>query len=421
MTPPVERPQPFGPIVDLLANGVGYAGVEGVLKTVRKYLSMDVAFIAHFGETDRVFEHVDADGPVPIAPGMRLPLEIGYCAKVVRGELPQLIPDTSVVPAALAIPETTALPIGCHLSVPIVLDNGAVYGTLCCFSRLPDRTLGDREMKMMQAFAEVLATSIGDTQRAQASRTQRADEIRELIAAGQPRMVYQPMYRLRTGEVAGVECLARFDVEPQQTPDRWFATAHKAGLGAELELAAIRNALRPLERFPERFFLSVNSSPAVIVSGGLEPALGGVNLGRILLEITEHSIVENYQDLESVLRPLRRQGLRVAIDDAGAGYASMRHIVNLHPDLIKLDISLVRNIDTDHSRRALARALTTFARDIGSIVSAEGVETAAELEVLRELGVDKAQGYFLSLPLPLEEAVHAAPLDVRRALHALPA
>jgi EAL domain-containing protein (putative c-di-GMP-specific phosphodiesterase class I) len=96
----------------------------------------------------------------------------------------------------------------------------------------------------------------------------------------------------------------------------------------------------------------------------------------------------------------------------------MRHIVNLHPDLIKLDISLTRNIDTDHSRRALAKALITFARDIGSFISAEGVERAGELEMLRRLGVDKAQGFYLSRPVPLEEALRVQPLDVHLAITA---
>lgn len=96
----------------------------------------------------------------------------------------------------------------------------------------------------------------------------------------------------------------------------------------------------------------------------------------------------------------------------------MRHIVNLHPNLIKLDISLTRNIDTDHSRRSLAKALITFAQDIGSIISAEGVETAGELEMLRTLGVDKAQGFYLSRPAPLDEALRVQPLDVHLAVTA---
>jgi EAL domain-containing protein (putative c-di-GMP-specific phosphodiesterase class I) len=337
---------------------------------------------------------------------------------VVRGELPQLIPDTSKVPGALAIAETAAIPIGSHLSVPIVLDDGDVYGTLCCFSHEPDPTLGDRDLKMMQAFAEVLATRIWEVQNVEQAQTQRADQIRNAMTAGAPRIVYQPVYRLKTGEMAGVECLSRFDMEPFRRPDEWFNTAYDVGLGEELELRAIEKSLPALERFPANVFLGLNSSPGLVSSGDLMPLLKGVDLSRILLEITEHAIVADYESLTAALRPLRDQGLRLAIDDVGAGYASMRHIVNLHPEMIKLDISLTRNIDTDHNRRSLAKALITFAKDIGSLISAEGVETAGELEMLRSLGVEKAQGFYLGKPMPLEDALRVGPLDVQLAISA---
>lgn len=415
MSVPIDKSPRLQPITDLLANGVGYGGVDRMLRTVRKYLGMDVAFVAHFRETDRVFEHVDTDGPPLIEPGTALPLEVGYCAKVVRGELPQLIPDTSKVPAAMAIPLTATIPIGSHLSVPILMDNGEVYGTLCCFSYQPDVTLGDRDMKMMQAFAEVLAARISEMQEAEKGKAQVANRVRDTMAAGAPRMVYQPVYRLRTGEVAGMECLSRFDVEPYQSPDKWFAMAYEVGLGHELELRAIRKSLAALDRFPGDVFLGINSSPGLICTGELAPVLEGVDIRRIVLEITEHAIVADYESLASALRPLRDKGLRLAIDDAGAGYASMRHIVHLQPDQIKLDISLTRNIDSDHSLRSLAKALIVFGRDIGSIICAEGVETAAELEMLRTLGVEKAQGFYLSKPLSLEEAVRVRPVAVHLA------
>jgi EAL domain-containing protein (putative c-di-GMP-specific phosphodiesterase class I) len=418
MTNPTDRSQPFEPISDLLANGVGYGGVDRVLRTVRKYLGMDVAFIAHFKGAERVFEHLDMDGPLLFQPGTALPLEEGYCLKVVRGELPQLIPDTSKVPVAMKIAETTAIPIGAHLSVPIVLEGGEIYGTLCCFSYEPDVTLGERDMKMMQAFAEVLAARIGEVQNVQKTQMRRADQIREAIAEGAPRIVYQPVFRLRTGEMAGVECLSRFDMEPCRGPDQWFNAAYDVGLGEELELRAIQKCLPALDRFPGNAFLGINSSPGLICSGDLGHALEGRDLRRILLEITEHAIVSDYESLTAALRPMRDQGLRLAIDDAGAGYASMRHIVNLHPDMIKLDMSLVRNIDTDHNLRSLAKALITFARDIGSIISAEGVETAGELETLRNLGVEKAQGFYLGKPMPLDDALRIGPLDVQLAISA---
>jgi EAL domain-containing protein (putative c-di-GMP-specific phosphodiesterase class I) len=418
MTNPTDRSQPFEPITDLLANGVGYAGVDRMLRTVRKFLGMDVAFIAHFSGGQRVFEHIDMDGPPLVPVGTAFPIEAAFCLKVVSGELPQLIPDTSKVPGAMAIPETRASPIGAHLSVPIVLDDGEVYGTLCCFSYEPDLTLGDRDLKMMRAFAEVLAMRIWEVQDVERTQTRRADQIRNAMTAGAPRIVYQPVYRLRTGELAGVECLSRFDMEPCRGPDEWFNTAYDVGLGERLELRAIEKSLPALERFPANVFLGLNSSPGLICSGELTPVLKGVELSRILLEITEHAIVADYESLTAALQPLRDRGLRLAIDDVGAGYASMRHIVNLHPEMIKLDISLTRNIDTDHNRRSLAKALITFARDIGSIISAEGVETAGELEMLRSLGVEKAQGFYLGKPMSLEDALRVGPLDVQLAISA---
>jgi EAL domain-containing protein (putative c-di-GMP-specific phosphodiesterase class I) len=418
MTTPIHRSQTCEPITDLLANGVGYAGVDRMLRTVRKFLGMDVAFIAHFSDGKRVFEHIDMDGPLLVPAGTAFPIEAGFCLKVVRGELPQLIWDTSKVPGALEIPETAAIPIGSHMSVPIVLDDGAVYGTLCCFSYKPDLTLGDRDLKMMRAFAEVLAARICEVQSAEKAQMRRAGQIQSAMTAGAPRMVYQPVYRLTTGALVGVECLSRFDMKPHRGPDEWFNTAYDVGLGGKLELRAIEKSLPALERFPASVFLGLNSSPGLISSGELAPLLKGVDLSRIVLEITEHAIVSDYESLTAALLPLRDRGLRLAIDDVGAGYASMRHIVNLHPEMIKLDISLVRNIDTDHNLRSLAKALITFARDIGSIISAEGVETAGELEVLRSLGVEKAQGFYLGKPMSLEEALRVGPLDVPLAIPA---
>jgi EAL domain-containing protein (putative c-di-GMP-specific phosphodiesterase class I) len=132
--------------------------------------------------------------------------------------------------------------------------------------------------------------------------------------------------------------------------------------------------------------------------------LEGAPLKRIVLEITEHESVDDYAKLGAALAPLRERGLRVAVDDAGAGYASFRHILKLEPDVIKLDISITRDIDTQISRRALAAALIRFAEETGSRIVAEGVETEAELAVLRELRVNKAQGFLIGRPVPIAAA-----------------
>jgi EAL domain-containing protein (putative c-di-GMP-specific phosphodiesterase class I) len=394
-----------GPITKLLAHGVGHSGVAQVLRTVRKHLGMDVAFIAHFRETDRVFEHVDSDGAAPIEPGQSIPLEDGYCLKIVRGELPELIPDTSAVPAAMALPATQAIPIGAHLSVPIALSNGDVYGTLCCFSRFPNLTLGERDLRLIRALGEVLASRIDEDLAGEREKLEAAAEIRRVMAMGAPRIVYQPIYSLSKKGMVGVECLARFDVEPRRTPDLWFDSAHHVGLGAELELRAIENALGALSHLPAPLSISLNGSPETILSGRLEEVLARVDLTRVILEITEHAAVADYDMLLRALGPLRARGVRLAIDDAGAGYASMRHILNLKAEVIKLDMSLTRHIDTDSSRRALAKGLIAFAHEIGALITAEGVETETELATLRAIGADKVQGYFLSKPIGLEEVV----------------
>jgi len=396
-----------GAIAQLLERGVGDGGVGHVLRIIRKHLRMDVAFISHFREVDRVFEHVDADGIAPIHVGQSIPLEEGYCYKVVNGELPQLIPDTSLVPAALAIPATSEIPIGSHLSIPVRLEDGQVYGTLCCFSHRPDRSLGDRDLAMLRAFGEVLAGRIDEGLADGRQREKAAREIRSIMATGAPRIVFQPIYGVKDDVLLGVECLSRFDVEPRRGPDAWFEAAHRAGVGLELELHAIENALGALERFPAPVFLGINTSPELILSGRLGPVLEAVDLTRIVLEITEHATVNDYASLARVLQPWRARGARLAIDDAGAGYASMRHILNLGADVIKLDMSLTRDIDTDPSRRALAKGLISFAHEVGSHITAEGVETRSELEMLRRVHVDKVQGYYLSKPLSLPDAVAA--------------
>lgn len=214
-------------------------------------------------------------------------------------------------------------------------------------------------------------------------------------------IVYQPIIDLATRQLAGHEALARFAEEPLRPPDQWFNEAAALGLQERLELAVIRKALKGLAHFPARTYVSLNVSPQTILTGAIEAVLDGWPLERLMLEVTEHASVSDYPRLAAKIEPLRRKGLRLAVDDAGAGFASFRHILELKPDVIKLDISLIREIDLDSRRRALAAALIRFARETGSKILAEGVERDAELAVLRELRVSKAQGYLLGRPMPI--------------------
>ncbi|MGE5225866.1 MAG: EAL domain-containing protein [Planctomycetaceae bacterium] len=225
-------------------------------------------------------------------------------------------------------------------------------------------------------------------------------EIERFVEGEGVSMVFQPIVDLETGVTVGVEALARFRSIPLRPPDAWFAEAVALELGVQLELATIRQALAALERIPEGAYLSLNTSHRAAASADLLLVLAPV-ADRIVVEITEHEPVDDYDELSVALAGLRAMGVRVAIDDAGAGFASLRHTLLLSPDIVKVDISLTRDIDADRGRRALASALISFAEEMEMTIVAEGIETEAELKALRELGVRYGQGFYLAEPGPL--------------------
>lgn len=394
-------------LVDLVSlkaqPATGSHSVERVLHALRTHLGMDVAFVSEFRDSDRVMRFVDAEDDAPIAQGDALAMDVGYCQRVVDGRLPELIPDTARVDAAMALPETSAIPIGSHLSVPIRLSDGRLYGTFCCFGYAPDDSLGERDLQVMRVFADLVTERIESDMTLERDRQRKRDRLRSAMATRQPAIVYQPIFDLADMHVAGWECLSRFNVEPGRTPDLWFQEAADVGMGEDLECHAISAALAGLSMFPGDMYLAINCSPELLLSHRLDDLLQGYPGQRIVLEITEHAVVQDYRLMEGALAGLRKRGMRLAIDDAGAGYASMRHILQLRPDMIKLDISLTQGIDLDPQRRAMASALIAFARETGSTIVAEGVETVPELEVLKRLGADKVQGFLLGHPLALSD------------------
>ena len=209
----------------------------------------------------------------------------------------------------------------------------------------------------------------------------------------------QPIVSLDSGDLAGVEALSRFP-RTHHAPDAWLGDAERVGLGLRLQLAAVENALRLVDELPPGTFLTVNVGPDAIAASQLPILLEAVDPERIVLELTEHLAIVDYPRLRASLGVIRARGARLAIDDTGAGFASLGHIVNLRPELIKLDRQFTRGIDTDPVRRSLARALASFARDIGAEVISEAIETSAELETIRRLGIGYGQGYFIGRPAP---------------------
>lgn len=234
-------------------------------------------------------------------------------------------------------------------------------------------------------------------------RSERRSRIQRILEGRGLTMVFQPIVDLRSNRVAGFEALARFSEEPLRPPNEWFTEAAEFGLGVELELCAIRSAIAELDRLPADAYLSVNASPETVLHRDLTGTVEA-HAGRIVLELTEHTAVTEYGTLIERVDVVRGLGVRIAVDDAGAGYASLQHILRLCPDIVKLDVALTRSVDSDPARRALATALVQFGREIGADITAEGIERQEELDALRNIGACSGQGYLLGRPAPLPSA-----------------
>jgi len=379
--------------------------LQRTLRTIRVHLGMDVAFISEFKDGRRYFNQVDsANSSPPIKVGGSDPLDESYCKWIVEGRLPEIMQDARKVPGTEKFPATALLPVGAHLSVPIRLKDGRVFGTFCCFSYSADPTLNDRDHNMLRVFAQIATELIAADQDARHAFSVMKGRIEDVMAEKSIHMVYQPIHEVMDNKLVGFESLARFTTTPMRTPDVWFNEAAQVGLGMNLEFHAIALALQGLSSLPQNLYVSINASPDTLIKNDLVRELVGCPVDRIVLEVTEHATIDVYSEISTALAPLRNIGLRLAIDDVGAGYASFRHILNLDPDIIKLDMSITRNIHSDSTRRALASALVRFAGETHCEIVAEGIETDLELTTLRDLGVDKAQGYFLGKPMSLANA-----------------
>lgn len=225
-------------------------------------------------------------------------------------------------------------------------------------------------------------------------------------------MVFQPIFDLKTGLPAGVEALARFKAEPLSPPDTWFATAYRLGLGLELEKHVIEATLRSFPQIRPPLYLCVNISPSLFMEIPMHGSLLGGISGRLVLELTEHDSIPpgDYSTIRSRIDDMRQMGIRIAVDDTGSGFASLAHVIELGPDFIKVDRSIVHAIDTDRARFELASSLAGFASNMGTEVIAEGIETSGEMLGTLAAGITLGQGFGLGRPAPL-------PIATRSLLH----
>jgi EAL domain-containing protein (putative c-di-GMP-specific phosphodiesterase class I) len=270
----------------------------------------------------------------------------------------------------------------------IVVCTQAVDGVTFLAGRLP----------VLESFGAVGSALLAPGILARQQRGEVRGEIEAVLRDNAFEPFFQPIVDLSTGRTVGHEALTRF--HDGTRPDRRFADAAAMGLGLELESACLSAATAAASRLPGTGFLSLNVSPDMLLEPGRLRRSLSAGIPSVVLEVTEHVAIEDYAAVRVAVASISAN-VRLAVDDAGAGFASFRHILELRPDFVKLDIGLVRDIDKDDVRQALVAGIVYFARKSGCELIAEGIETQAECDQLRLLGVDLGQGYLLGRPAPV--------------------
>jgi EAL domain-containing protein (putative c-di-GMP-specific phosphodiesterase class I) len=223
---------------------------------------------------------------------------------------------------------------------------------------------------------------------------------RVLADPAEPALSFQPVVDLQRGVIAGYEALARFQSHPGLTPDQLFAAADRRGVAAELEARVLAAAIAARDTLPDRCFLAVNVLPHLLETRPVAAVWRGADLRRLVLELNEAVDLDATAGLTTVASELRDRGAFIAMDDVGSGYSGLRQLARIRPDFVKLDRSLVVNIDDDQVKIALTELVGGFASRLNAWVIAEGIERFDELAMLVGLGVPLGQGFLLGRPSP---------------------
>jgi EAL domain-containing protein (putative c-di-GMP-specific phosphodiesterase class I) len=289
---------------------------------------------------------------------------------------------------------------------PLPFD-GRVIAVLKVVSQRID-AYGARDVRALEHLNTIMGLALGqarwhvDAEAAKLNGGARAaDDIRARVEATLAthafRIAYQPVVRLTDGETVGFEALARFE-RGTDPPDWWFQAAASVGLAVDLEMAVAREALRGLPQVDASHYIAVNVSPATMATDRLQELCGTHEGRRIVVELTEHTRVDDYRTLLAQVAALRGQGVRVAVDDAGAGFSTLRHVLHLEPELIKLDQSITAGIERKPGHQNLIAAMQTFAQGTAACLVAEGIESPETRDALHRLGVPYGQGFYFGKP-----------------------
>jgi EAL domain-containing protein (putative c-di-GMP-specific phosphodiesterase class I) len=369
--------------------------VAELLRTAKRSLGLSLTFLTRLDGEVQHLEIVESSIPF-FRDGQTQPQSTSLCQAILDGKLPSVIPNVAKLPEAMKTRAARFPRIRSFVSVPVSLSDGTLYGTFCAAGFTADNQLTKRDHALMEVLASAAATliepGIQERQREAAVRA-RLDPV---FSSGGLNVVLQPIVSLADGVRVGAEALSRFPIEWGMAPNEVFAEAASIDIGIELELLAARRALENLPNISG--YLAINFSLETLLDERCRLLLEGTACERVIVELSEHDPVHDYEALAAVLSPLRERGVRLAIDDVGVGFSSLRHIVVSAPDLIKLDLSIVTGVGSDQVLRTLARSLAEFGHEVGASVVAEGVESREDASALREAGVDFGQGWYFGRP-----------------------
>jgi diguanylate cyclase (GGDEF)-like protein len=381
-------------------HGGAGESIQRILNTAREQLEMDLVWLSRFVNGRHIFEAFAGD---PTRFRLNLDSDVAladsYCIRVLDGRLPSVLPDTAADERTAGLPVTKQFQLGAYVGVPVFVRRGELFGMLCAVSRGPEPSLRHRDAKLLRMLAGLLSEPLSASLAHGVQSSAFVRNATSMLDAGGMTVDLQPIIDLASGDVVSLEALARFAHYPYSV-EGWFAQAHEAGCGPEMEIDAVVNAHRLLPRLPPHVTLAVNASPDVACSEALLEVVTGTDPARVVVEITEHRRASEPSMFAWAIRRLKGHGVQVAIDDAGTGYSDLRQILELQPDIVKLDRALIDGVDTDPVKMALVQALVAFGRDTGIQLIAEGVSSLSIRDAVRELQVDCGQGYALGRPEP---------------------
>jgi EAL domain-containing protein (putative c-di-GMP-specific phosphodiesterase class I) len=382
--------------------------VAELLRTAKNALGLSLTFLSRLDGEVQHLEVVESSIPF-FHDGQTQPQATSLCQAILDGKLPSVIPNVAKLPEAKRLPAARFPRIRSYVSVPVSLSDGTLYGTFCAAGFTADNELSKRDRALMEVLASAAATVIEPGVQERRREAAILERLQPILKSSELHVVLQPIVAFTDGIRVGVESLSRFPTDWGKPPDEVFAEATSIDIGIDLELLAFRRATELLPHFSG--YLAINLSPRTLLDRRCLELIDDLPTERIFFELSEHDPVHDYEALAIALEPFRQKGVRLAIDDVGAGFSSLRHILLTAPDVIKLDRSIVAGAAEDRVLRRLVDSLVDFGHEAGIGIVAEGVETREDAAALRNAGVDYAQGWYFARPGSAEQLADSYEVD----------